>query len=162
LWRLEYLIMISIVPYREEYKEYIKSLNYEWLEKYFAIEPIDVIQLSNPQEEILDKGGKIFFALDLDDDTVIGTASLLKVSNQEYELAKMAVTEKYQYTGIGKILMEHCIEEAKKLNAKKLILVSNTKLEAAIHVYRKYGFVEIPLPKEIHYKRGNIMMEKIL
>jgi ribosomal protein S18 acetylase RimI-like enzyme len=143
--------MITIVPYKEEYKEYIKTLNYEWIEKYFFIEP---------KEEILDKGGEIFFALD--DDAVIGTASLLKVNNEEYELAKMAVTEKYKGLGIGKMLMEHCIDEAKKLDAKKLTLVSNTKLDAAIHVYRKYGFVEIPLPKEIHYERGNIMMEKML
>lgn len=152
--------MITIVPYTENYKEAIKSLNYEWLEKYFEIEPNDIVQLSNPKEEIIDKGGKIFFALD--DDEVVGTVSLLKVSNEEYELAKMAVTEKYKSTGIGKILMEHCIAEAKKLYAKKLTLVSNTKLAAAIHVYKKYGFVEIPLPKEVHYKRGNIMMEKIL
>jgi GNAT superfamily N-acetyltransferase len=152
--------MIAIVPYKEAYKEHIKSLNYEWLEKYFAVEPNDVIQLSNPQVEILNKGGKIFFALD--DDAVIGTASLLKVSDEEYELAKMAVTEKYKSAGIGKMLMEYCIDEAKKLNAKKLTLVSNTKLDAAIHIYRKYGFVEIPMPKETHYERGNIMMEKVL
>lgn len=152
--------MITIVPYKDEYEEYIKSLNYEWLEKYFAIEPIDVIQLSNPQTEILDKGGKIFFALD--DTTVVGTASLLKVSDEEYELAKMAVTEKFKSAGIGKLLMEYCIKEAKNLNAKKLTLFSNTKLEAAIHVYRKYGFIEIPLPIEIHYVRSDIKMEKVL
>ncbi len=156
--RVEYLKMITIVPYKEEYKEYIKSLNYEWLEKYFAVEPIDIVQLSNPKEEILDKGGKIFFASD--DDEIIGTASLLKVNKEEYELAKMAVTEKYQHAGIGKMLMEHCIDEAKKLNAKKLTLFSNTKLEAAIHVYRKYGFVEIPLPEEMQYVRSDIRMEK--
>ena len=113
-------MIITIVPYKDEYKEYIKSLNYEWLNKYFAVEPTDVIQLSNPQEEILDKGGKIFFALD--DDDVIGTASLLKVNDDEYELAKMAVTEKYQHAGIGKMLMTHYIEEVKKLNAKKITL----------------------------------------
>jgi N-acetylglutamate synthase-like GNAT family acetyltransferase len=152
--------MITIVPYKEEYKEYIKSLNYEWLEKYFSVEPNDVIQLSNPQEEILDKGGFIYFALD--DDKVVGTASLLKVNDEEYELAKMAVTEKYQHASIGKMLMGYCIEEAQKLHLKKLILYSNTKLEAAIHVYRKYGFVEVPLPKEIHYVRSDIMMEKAL
>jgi N-acetylglutamate synthase-like GNAT family acetyltransferase len=152
--------VITIVPYKEAYKEFIKTLNYEWLEKYFFIEPNDVLQLSNSKEEILDKGGKIYFALD--EGKVIGTASLLKVSDEEYELAKMAVTEKYQHAGIGKMLMEHCIDEAKKLHLKKLTLVSNTKLEAAIHVYRKYGFVEIPLPTEVHYERGNIMMEKTL
>jgi hypothetical protein len=86
LWWIKYLGMITIVPYRAEYTEHIKSLNYEWLEKYFAVEPNDVIQLSNPQVEILDNGGKIFSALD--DKAVIGTASLLKVSDEEYELAK--------------------------------------------------------------------------
>jgi GNAT superfamily N-acetyltransferase len=160
LWWIKHLIMIAIVPYKEEYKEHIKSLNYEWLEKYFAIEPNDVIQLSNPKKEILDKGGKIFFALH--NDEVVGTVSLLKVSNEEYELGKMAVTEKYKSAGIGKMLMEHCIEEAKKMNAKKLSLFSNTRLEAALHVYRKYGFVEVPLPAEIHYVRSDIMMEKML
>jgi ribosomal protein S18 acetylase RimI-like enzyme len=84
------------------------------------------------------------------------------VNNEEYELAKMAVTEAYQDKGVGKMLMDYCINEAKKLQAKKITLVSNTKLNAAIHVYKKYGFVEIPLPKEIHYERGNIMMEKKL
>jgi N-acetylglutamate synthase-like GNAT family acetyltransferase len=153
-------MMITIVTYKEEYKEYIKSLNYEWLEKYFAIEPNDIVQLSNPRAEILDKGGEIYFALD--DDKVIGTASLLKVSNEEYELAKMAVTEKCQHAGIGKMLMNHCINEAKKLDAKKLTLFSNTKLEAAIHVYKKYGFVEVPLPEEMHYVRSDIRMEKVL
>jgi ribosomal protein S18 acetylase RimI-like enzyme len=152
--------MITIVPYKEEYKEHIKILNYEWIEKYFAIEPNDVKQLSDPQVEILDKGGKIFFALD--DEKIVGTVSLLKVNDDEYELAKMAVTEKYKSAGIGKMLMEYCIDEAKKLAAKKLTLVSNTKLDAAIHVYKKYGFVEIPLLTEVHYERGNIMMEKIL
>jgi N-acetylglutamate synthase-like GNAT family acetyltransferase len=151
--------MITIVPYTENYKEAIKILNYEWLEKYFEIEPNDIVQLSNPQVEILNKGGKIYFALH--DDDVVGTVSLLKVSNEEFELAKMAVTEKCKSAGIGKLLMEHCIAEAKKLNAKKLTLVSNTKLEAAIHLYRKYGFVEIQLPTDMHYKRGNIMMEKL-
>jgi ribosomal protein S18 acetylase RimI-like enzyme len=151
--------MITIVPYTENYKEAIKILNYEWLEKYFEIEPNDIVQLSNPQVEILDKGGKIYFALNNAD--VVGTVSLLKVSDEEYELAKMAVTEKYKSAGIGKLLMEHSIAEAKKLNAKKLTLVSNTKLEAAIHLYRKYGFVEIQLPTDMHYKRGNIMMENL-
>jgi hypothetical protein len=37
-----------------------KTLNIEWLSKYFKIEPKDELVLSNPQEEIIDKGGMIF------------------------------------------------------------------------------------------------------
>jgi GNAT superfamily N-acetyltransferase len=54
----------------------------------------------------------------------------------------MAVTQGVQGLGIGKLLLEHCFAVAKK---SSLILYSNRKLTSAIHLYHKYGFVEIPL-----------------
>ena len=151
---------ITIVPYSEEKKEYIKLLNYEWLEKYFFVEPGDVEQLSNPQFHIIDKGGHIYFAKY--NNEIIGTSSLIKTGIGEYELAKMAVTEKYKDLGIGKILLEHCIQKAVNLKATKLSLFSNTKLASAIHIYKKYGFTEVALPTDVHYERADIMMEKYL
>ena len=53
---------IAIVPYSIALKEYIKTLNYEWLEKHFFVEPSDVDQLSDPQSHIIDKGGHVYFA----------------------------------------------------------------------------------------------------
>ena len=73
----------------------------------------------------------------------------------------MAVTEEAQGLGIGKVLLEHCLQIAKQNQASKLILYSNTKLENAIHLYRKYGFKEIPLEAG-HYERANIKMELAL
>ncbi len=151
---------ITIVLYSAEYKEYIKTLNYEWLEKYFYVEPGDVKQLSDPQQYILDKGGSIFFAKHKD--KIVGTSSLMKTGIGEYELAKMAVTEKYKGLGIGQMLLEHCLNEANKLNAIKVSLFSSTKLKSAIHLYKKYGFTEMPLPEDVHYERADIMMELIL
>ena len=152
--------MITIVPFSENNKEYLKLLNYEWLEKYFFVEENDVLQLSNPQEEIIDKGGKIYFALL--NNAVVGTSTLMKVSDNEYELAKMAVTEKVQGLGIGRILLEHCLQEAKNMGATKVSLFSNTKLSAAIRLYINYGFIQVDLPADIHYERANIKMEKKL
>jgi N-acetylglutamate synthase-like GNAT family acetyltransferase len=152
--------VIKIVDYTDELKEHIKILNYEWLQKYFSVEDSDVVQLSNPQEEIINKGGKIYYALH--NDNIVGTASLMKVDEDEYELAKMAVTENAQGLGIGKLLLEHCINEAQHLMVKKLTLFSNTKLEKAISIYRIYGFIETPMPTNIHYKRANIKMIKFL
>ena len=74
----------------------------------------------------------------------------------------MAVTEKYKGQGVGQMLLEHCLARAVKLNATKLSLFSNTKLISAIHLYKKYGFIEVALPSEIHYERADIMMEKYL
>jgi ribosomal protein S18 acetylase RimI-like enzyme len=159
IYKILYKNMIEIIDYSEENKSFIKKLNIEWLEKYFAVEPNDEKQLSNPQEEIIDKGGMIFYAQYQND--IVGCAALMKVDDNTYELSKMAVTETLQGLGIGKTLMEHCLNVAQKQNFEKLILYSNTKLQTAIEMYRKYGFREISF-NSTHYKRANIKMELFL
>ncbi len=148
---------ISIIPYNDKLKEYVKILNEEWLQKYFEIEDSDRIQLSNPQKEILDKGGKIFFGKH--NDQIVATVSLMQIDAETYELSKMAVTEEYQGKGIGKLLIEYSIKAAEEMGIKRLILYSNTKLTPAIHLYKKYGFKEIPLTNS-HYKRSDIKWKK--
>ena len=148
---------IEIIEFSDEYADDIKTLNYEWLTKYFRVEEGDKLSLNNPKEQIIDKGGFIFFAKL--DGKIIGTASLLKKTGDIFELGKMAVTENAQGLGIGKLLLEHCLEFAKTKKIPTLILYSNTQLESAIHLYRKYGFTEIELEKGL-YERANIKMEK--
>ena len=41
------------------------------------------------------------------------------------------------------------------------MLYSNTILENAVYIYRKYGFVEIPMEENSPYERSNIKMELI-
>ena len=92
---------------------------------------------------------------------IAGTFALIKVNKGVYELAKMAVEEKFQGCKIGNEMMKFAIGKVKSLSATKLILYSNTMLGPAIHLYRKYGFVEVPL-KDSEYKRSNIKMELAL
>jgi ribosomal protein S18 acetylase RimI-like enzyme len=150
---------IEIIDFSPGLKEAIKTLNYEWLEKYFRVEKSDIVSLSKPQEYIIDKGGFIFYAK-LNGE-IVGTASLLKKSDTTFELGKMAVTNRAQGKGIGTILLEHCIAVARQQQMQKLILYSNKNLGSAIHLYRKYGFVEIELEEGL-YERANIKMEKML
>lgn len=150
---------IEIINFAEGLEEPIKTLNYEWLEKYFKIEESDIRSLSNPKEEIIDKGGFIFYAK-LNDD-IVGTCSLLKKNDTTFEIGKMAVSENAQGHRIGTLLLEHCLNFAKDHQIKTLILYSNTQLAPAIHLYRKYGFYEIEMEKGL-YERANIKMEKRL
>jgi ribosomal protein S18 acetylase RimI-like enzyme len=150
---------IEIVKYSEDLREYIKLLNYEWLEKYFKVEEGDVKSLSNPKEEIIDKGGFIFYAK-LNDE-VVGTVSLLKKDEETFELSKMAVSDKAKGIGIGTLLLDHSLKFASEQKIKRLILYSNTRLEAAVQMYRKYGFYAIELESGI-YERADIKMEKLL
>ena len=150
-------ISIEIIPFSEENISCIKILNVAWLEKYFDVEPSDIKMLSNPKEEILDKGGKIFYAKC--NHQIVGTVSLLKIDDATFELSKMAVSEKFQGYGIGKAMLEFCISFAEENKISKLILFSNTILVPAITMYKKYGFSEIDLGSSI-YKRSNIKMER--
>jgi GNAT superfamily N-acetyltransferase len=118
-----------------------------------------VVQLSNPKEEIIDKGGMIYYARYKSE--IVGTATLLKIENGIYELGKMAVTEKAKGLGIGNVLMDYSIQLAKKIGAKELILYSNTILTPAITMYKKYSFIETAMESG-HYERANIKMRKEL
>lgn len=151
--------VIKVIPYTSEYATFFESLNREWIEAYYSIEPPDLYQLQNPEEAILKDGGEIFFAQYLNE--IIGTVALIKKNRHEYEMAKMAVHKPFQGIGAGRKLCERVIEEAKNKNAQKIFLYSNTKLESAIALYRKMGFREIPLEPEI-YQRANIKMELVL
>jgi ribosomal protein S18 acetylase RimI-like enzyme len=147
---------IDIVPYSSNLAAYFTRLNLAWLNKYFVVEPIDEQMLSNPQDYIIDKGGLVFFATTGEE--VVGTFALLKESDGVYELSKMAVAEDHQGKHIGNLMLAFCLNEAKRIDAHKVILYSNTKLEPALHLYRKFGFVEVPLGRS-DYKRSNIKME---
>jgi N-acetylglutamate synthase-like GNAT family acetyltransferase len=150
---------VEIMPFSADLAAPIKTLNMEWLKKYFVVEPKDEIMLSDPQGEIIDKGGLIFYAKYKDQ--IVGTASLLKIDETTFELSKMAVTDGLQGLGIGQKLLLHCLSAAEHKGIQKLVLFSNRKLLSAIHLYEKFGFTEVPLEEGI-YTRADIKMERII
>lgn len=150
---------VEIIPFSSDLKDHIKTLNLAWLTKYFRVEEKDDLVLSNPQEEIINKGGFIFYAKN--SNQILGTASLMKVDDLTFELSKMAVSDKAQGSGIGNKLLDHCLAVAQENNIKRLILYSNRILLPAIHLYEKFGFTEIVLEEGL-YERADIKMEKII
>ncbi len=148
---------MEILSYTPKYAEDFKNLNIAWLEKYFWVEPHDEDVLGNPEKYIIEPGGNIFFVKD--NDEIIGTVALMKMEDNIFELTKMAVTPAAQGKKIGQQLMEHTINFAKNKGWNKLIIYSNRKLENAIYIYKKYGFVEIPIENNNPYSRGDIKME---
>lgn len=148
---------IIITSFDPRYAKVFFDLNIEWLETYFYVEDLDREVLSNPDKYILNPGGHIFFAVEKDE--AIGTVALMKVEEGIYELTKMAVRTDQRGRKIGQQLMQYCIDFAKEHNFKKLFLYSNTKLENAIYIYRKYGFIEVEQEADVPYERSNIKME---
>lgn len=148
----------TIVPYSETYKDAFRSLNEEWITKYFQMEEMDRVALHHPKEYILDKGG--YIAVALINGEPVGVCALIpcQYDGYDFELSKMGVSPKAQGKGIGKLLGQHIIDKAKQLGAQKIFLESNRKLAPALSLYKKLGFKEMTKISS-PYARSDIQME---
>jgi putative acetyltransferase len=152
---------LQIVTYDPMYAQHFRDLNLAWITKYFTVEPEDRKMLDHPQEMIIDKGGHILFALA--GAVVAGTCALIK-NGAWYELAKMATREDFQGKGIGYLMGMEAIRLARKNNAEKIILDTNSSLKPALHLYEKLGFQYAIITEEqkARYNRADVMMELLL
>lgn len=153
---------VEIVEFKPSDSSVFKQLNEEWITKYFTLEEEDIHILTNPIDTIVNPGGAILLAK-IGQETV-GTCALIKTDqNDEFELAKMAVTEKYRGRQIGKKLGLSILKKAKTIGAKKVVLESNKKLTPAITLYERLGFKlsRKSLDTSV-YERCDITMEIIL
>jgi ribosomal protein S18 acetylase RimI-like enzyme len=146
---------LEIIPFKPKYSQDFYNLNTEWLEKYFYVEPYDEKVLSNPEKYIIETGGYIFFIKN--ETKIIGTIALIRQQTY-FELSKMAILPEYSGQKIGLKLIEYCINFAKQEKWKSITLYSHKKLVPAINLYKKVGFVEVPLERDVHYERANIKM----
>jgi ribosomal protein S18 acetylase RimI-like enzyme len=151
--------MINVVNYDSSHHPEFRRMNMEWLEKYGLLESHDLEILNDPQGTVIDRGGCIFIAMD--GANMVGTAGLWKETDKEYELIKMAVVPGYRGQGLGKMLLDKCIEEARKRNAEKVFLFSNSQLTTALSLYEKYGFRHVEVT-DAPFQTADVKMELIL
>jgi putative acetyltransferase len=62
------------------------------------------------------------------------------------ELVKLYVSKKYRRNGYGQMLLQKCMQEAKKKGYEKMYLESMPELKNAISMYDKNGFDKIGGP----------------
>lgn len=149
---------MEIVDFRPEHAEAFRLLNEAWISKHFVLEAKDREVLEDPQGQILAKGGKIFMALEAGEP--VGCVALLAMPDGGYEVAKMTVSEAMRGSGLGRVLMQTCIEEGARLGAPRLYLETNSSLAPALGLYRAMGFRELA-PVETAYARADVFMERV-
>ena len=150
-------ILTRIVTYRDELRPDFERLNRAWIERYFIVEPPDLEVFRDPRRLIIEPGGEIFFVVD--EAGVQGTCAVVPHGPDTFELAKMAVGEGARGRGYGDLLVEAAIGFARRAGARRMILVSNTRLAPALRLYRKHGFVEVPVEAGHAYERVDIQLE---
>jgi len=150
---------VSIREFQSGDEGSFRALNEEWITRYFRIETKEKEILADPKGTILDRGGKIFFAIA--DGRCVGCCALRRINKAEYEVAKMAVMPAFQGIGIGRRLLLAVLEAGRKIGARRLYLETNHILTPAIRLYESVGFKHIP-PLRVtpsDYARADVYME---
>ena len=149
-----------VVTWRPELRAEFERLNRQWIERWFVVEEEDRMIFEDPARRIVEPGGQIFFVVD--DAGVRGTCALIRHDAETFELAKMAVEPSAQGRGYGDRLVQTAVGYAREAGARRLMLVSNTRLGPALTLYRKHGFRDVPLDPANGYTRADIQLELVL
>jgi GNAT superfamily N-acetyltransferase len=147
---------VEIDTFRLEHAQRFTELNREWLEGYDLMELAEEEQLADPQKYFLDQGGQIFVALH--NGQVIGTCAVRPHGIEEFELAKLTVAPAFRGQGIARLLVERCIAYAREEGARRVMLVSNSRLQPALQLYESVGFRYCPVPEAKKYEVADVSM----
>ena len=80
-------------------------------------------------------------------------------SDRVWELVKLAVSPEERGRGLGRLLSSLALEYAEDRGAKKVVLVSSSKLAAAVRLYESLGFRHAPMPADPGYATADVYME---
>jgi putative acetyltransferase len=118
------------------FKEYAAWLNIDLSFQHFEEELMQLKTMYGTPE-----GGIILCKAE---NEFIGCAGIRKIDNDIAELKRMFIKPAYQKQGIGKELLQKAVELATNLNYNIIRLDTLNYMTAAINLYKKYGFYEIP------------------
>jgi N-acetylglutamate synthase-like GNAT family acetyltransferase len=152
---------LRIIDYHDELAGDFAAINGEWIQAMFVLEPHDRDVLANPRQHIIDRGGTVLF-VEAEGLGIVGAGALMPTEGTKaLELTKMGVRESARGRKAGEFLLAALIDRAATLPVAELYLLTNSKCEAAIHLYEKAGFVhsaDIMARFGRTYERCNVAM----
>ena len=78
------------------------------------------------------------------DDKLAGCIGLRKIDEQNCEMKRLYVRSEFRGKRIGNRLVRQIINDAIQIGYAHMLLDTLPFLQSAIHMYRQYGFYEIP------------------
>lgn len=150
---------MRVIPFEERYRKDFIDMNKAWIQEMFhRVEETDEKEF-NQIDTYLQKGGQIFVAVD-DADNAMAVCMVAPREDGDWEIMKLAARGMYTGTGAGSAVLRACIDYAREKQVPRLLVVSNRKCTHAVHLYRKFGFQEIPVDKkQFPFERADIAFE---
>jgi len=97
--------------------------------------------LKDIEQSYLDQGGA-FYVLEDKPGSIIGAYGLYPIDETTCELRKMYLSKSFRGKGLGKLLLEDALAQAKRMGFEKVALETASVLTEAISLYKSYGFLE--------------------
>ncbi len=99
-----------------------------------------------------DREAEVWVAVD-DESTVVGCVTYcppgspwreIAVDDSEGEFRMLAVTPAARGHGVGRTLVQHCLERTRELDQRRLVLCTERGMAAAHRLYAGFGFTRLP------------------
>ena len=149
---------MKLVQFQEKYRQAFIDFNTDWIVSNFGfLEEHDKETFEKIDEE-LNNGAMIFFAVE--DEIPLACCMSMPMKDNTWEICKLGSNKNVPHKGAGTLVFKASMEQAFEHGAKRLFIISNSKLKPALHIYRKNGFKEIKLDN-YEYVRGDIAFEYI-
>jgi putative acetyltransferase len=87
--------------------------------------------------------GGVFHVVVAEDGSTVGCAGLFRLSPTEAEVRKMYLRPAARGRGLGRLLLERLIADARRLGYRSLVLETASVLGEAIALYRSAGFAPV-------------------
>lgn len=100
-------------------------------------------ELANLPGDYAPPSGRLLLAREYDQ--LVGCIALRQLGPATCEMKRLFVRQQYRDRGLGRVLVEAIIEEARKIGYRYMRLDTLPgRMDRAIALYRSIGFVEIP------------------
>ena len=103
--------------------------------------PWPLLLLADPSKEMVDdylRNAEIFIAIH--DTNILGAYTLYPITTDLLEIKNIAVDEKYQRMGLGKLLLDHASATAKSKSYKQICIGTANAGIWQIYLYQRQGF----------------------
>jgi len=95
--------------------------------------------LDDIEQSYLARGG-VFYVLEGQDNSIVGSYGLYPMEPGVCELRKMYLHWAYRGKGLGRRLLEDALAHAKQSGVRRITLETASVLKEAIGLYERYGF----------------------
>lgn len=125
-------------PYIADISELIKEY-YQRLGRDLSFQNIDD-ELKNPAKKYTPPEGEILVAII--DNKVVGMVAYHRLTDTCCEMKRLYVKPECRGMKLGEKLIQNIISNSVKAGYKEMVLDTIKPLKSAIHLYKKFGFVE--------------------